>query len=497
MGAGVPVARPMRGLSGTTARAWWSSRRRLVLLMAIIWLPMLVWWFALLPGGMSNDSLDQWSQIRSGHWTSHHPVADTAFVWLTSLGGLTPATTSFAQTLVVAAALGWFVYVVTNVIGGGRAVWVTVVLLAVLPFAGVFAVTIWKDVPEAAALVVLSGLLLLAWRGEEPLRGGWWVALGSAALATGLLRWNGGVTTVLVAVVVLIALRGRRRWTVAVTTAAAGLVGFGVLLLIPHVAPVRPIQPVDSMAQELADLAQFARDTPQSFSYNDRQALVHVAPFRRWRFAGHSCVSIDPITYRIIRYEGHEQALDANTAAIQRAWRHLVRKEPGEFLHARACRASLAWSFANPPRRNIVSVWPHVSANTLGLHQESPKPVRDAARAIADVSSWRWVQEMFWRPAVWVLLAVASASLAGLRGGRWRLLLLLLSVPLAALGSYAASPAAQDARYTYPATLICQLATVAYFSSWLARGGRLRRRLSREQSQPQAAEADGSASARI
>src|SRR3954452_18791682 len=176
---------------------WLRKWRHLLLMIGIIWLPMLVWWFALLPGGMSNDSLDPWSQIRSGHWTSHHPVPDTAFVWLTSLGGLTPATTSFAQTLIVAAALGWFVYVVTRVIGGGRAVWVTVVLLAVLPFAGVFAVTIWMDVPEPPTLVVLRGLLLLAWRIAAPERRRWRVALACAALATGLLRWKGGIPPVL------------------------------------------------------------------------------------------------------------------------------------------------------------------------------------------------------------------------------------------------------------------------------------------------------------
>src|SRR3954451_14398417 len=123
MGARVPATGAMTTPDPTTPR-------RLALLIGVIWLPMLAWWFALLPGGMSNDSLDQWSQIRSGHWTSHHPVPDTAFVWLTSLGGLTPATTSLAQSLIVAAALGWFAYVVTRVIGGGRAVWVTVVLLA-------------------------------------------------------------------------------------------------------------------------------------------------------------------------------------------------------------------------------------------------------------------------------------------------------------------------------------------------------------------------------
>ena len=77
---------------------------------------------------------------------------------------------------------------------------------------------------------------------------------------------------------------------------------------------------------------------------------------------------------------------------------------------------------------------------------------------------------------------MASALLAGVRGGRWRLLLLVLAVPLAALGSYAASPAAQDARYTYPATLICQLATVGYTVTWL---------LSWRESRRQRPDADG------
>jgi len=74
-------------------------------------------------------------------------------------------------------------------------------------------------------------------------------------------------------------------------------------------------------------------------------------------------------------------------------------------------------------------------------------------------------------------------------------------VPLAALGSYAASPAAQDARYTYPATLICQLATVAYTVTWL-RSGSWRRALSwrssrAAQNRRQHDANDESASARI
>lgn len=440
----------------------------------ILWAPMLVWWLALLPGGMSVDSLDQWGQIHSGHWNSHHPVPDTAFVWLTSLGGWTPATTSLVQTLLIAATLGWFVHVVGRELGGRRAGLVFAALLCVLPFISVFANTLWKDVPETAALLALSGLLITGcFSGEEPGRG-WWVAVVLSSFAAGLLRWNGGVTAVVAAVVIAIAVRGRRRWFSAAAVAAGGLAGTGVLLLLPHVAPVTGVPKVDSMAQQLADLAHVAHDKPQTISPANRAVLEEVAPFRRWRFGGHSCDSSDPITYRVIRYEGHEAALNAHSADIARLWRFLVKKEPGEFFDGRTCRASLAWNLANPSGHNIVTVWPVISPNSFGLHQQGPKPLRVAARHVSELSEQRWVQQLFWRPALWVLLAIASALLCGLRNGRWRLLLLVLAVPLGALASYAAAPAAQDARYTYAATVICQIATVGYAATAVQR--RLTRR---------------------
>ena len=39
--------------------------RRFLALFAIIWAPLLLWWAALLPGGISNDTLDSWTQIKS------------------------------------------------------------------------------------------------------------------------------------------------------------------------------------------------------------------------------------------------------------------------------------------------------------------------------------------------------------------------------------------------------------------------------------------------
>ena len=439
--------------------------RRFLALFAVVWAPMLLWWVALLPGGISNDSLDSWTQIKTGQWTSHHPPPFTAFFWLTSLGGTTPATTSFVETVLVAGSLAWFAMVLARVLNAGRSVYVASFALAALPLVGPFSVTIWKDVPETAVLLLLGGLLSLGWHEEGPLPRRWWIAVGACSLVAGLLRWNGGATTAVAGVVAVIALRGARRWWTGLLTAVAGLAGTGVLLLLPHVSDVTPVQPVDSQAEQLADLAQFARNTPHSFTAYDRGVLATVAPFWEWRRAGYSCVTVDPVTYYMIRYEQRETALRAEGPALSHLWRKLARRQPGVLWHARVCRASLAWSLGNPPRREITTVHPEVSANDFGLRQLSPAPLRHAARRYAELSNDRWVQVLFWRPALWVLLTIASAAVAGLGRGRWRLLLLLLAVPLGVLLSYVAQPAAQDARYTYAATVMCQVATVAFVAS--------------------------------
>ena len=443
--------------------------RRFVALLAVVWAPMLLWWVALLPGGISNDTLDSWTQIKTGQWTSHHPPPFTAFFWLTSLGGTTPATTSLVETLLVAASLAWFALVLGEVLNAGRTVFVAAFALAALPLVGPFSITIWKDVPETAVLLVVAGLLILGWHREPPLPRGWWVALVSASLVAGLQRWNGGATLAVAGVVAVVALRGRQRWWAGLATAGGGLAGTAVLLLLPHLTSITPVQPVDSRAEQLADLAQFARNTPHSFTAHDRAILGTIAPFSEWRSAGYSCVTVDPVTYYMIRYEHLEPALRAEGPALSHLWRKLAKKHPGELLHARLCRASLAWSFGDPPRREIPTVHPEVSPNDYGLHQLSPAPLRRAARRYAELSNDRWVQVMFWRPAIWVLLTILGAVVAGLGAGRWRLLLLLLAVPLGVLVSYVAQPAAQDARYTYAATVMCQVATVAYVA------GRLRR----------------------
>src|SRR5438309_12112541 len=206
------------------------SPRRLLVLTGVLWIPLLLWWFALLPGGMSYDSFNSWAQIKGQlHWASHHPPPFTAMFWLTSLGGTTPATASLARPLLMAFALAFFATAVGVALRSTRAVWICAGVLALAPLVGPFAVTIWKDIPETAALLGLAGLLVLGWRHEGPLPRWWWAALAVTSLAVGLIRWNGGPTTVVAAVVLLLAFQGARRWTVSGTVAVAGMLGFACL----------------------------------------------------------------------------------------------------------------------------------------------------------------------------------------------------------------------------------------------------------------------------
>jgi hypothetical protein len=444
---------------------WRRPSRQAVGTTLVIWAPLLVWWLALLPGGISIDSRDVWREVVGHPWSNHHPAPYAAFVWLTSLGGTTVAGATLAQTVCVAASLSALVRALAARLGTLLAPLMAAVALGVLPLLGPFSVTLWKDVPETAALVWLSARIL-APASNQTSRGRL-LSLATAAGVAASLRWNGGAACVIAALVALPdwprVLRARH----AATIAAAGVAGTLVIMLIPHVAPVSPPGPVDTSAQQLADLAQFAYHAPAAFDPRERATLERVAPFPRWRSAGgHSCRTINDVTVTMIISEHREAALHAAVGALDRVWRSVAFTHPWQLLRAHLCRAALAWVVVDPPSSPpIVTVWPWVRPVGDGLRSQSPHWLRRPFESYAALSDRRWVQDLFWRPASWLVLVVIAGVVVGRRrrpvgapvAG-------LLAVPVGVVLSYAALPAAQDARYTYPSVVICQLGVVALLS---------------------------------
>lgn len=447
-------------MAGTRRRLLSSSLMGAV----VIELPLLVWWWALRPGGWSPDSLSSWSQVRGAPWSDHHPPPFTAFIWLVSAGGRWPGAVSLVQTLIVAVALATFCRVVGGRLRARPVMYAGAVVLAALPLVGPFSVVVWKDVLETSLLMLLAAVVLQASERPPGSRRRLTVVFALSLLAASI-RWNGVATLVVAAVVVGATGLSRGRWRLPVTVAAGGVIGFALLTALPVLADVEPLPAVDTKAQQLADLAQFARHTPIAIDAADRAVMERVAPFSAWARAGYRCDTLDPVTYSLIRYGHRELAVEANAAALGQVWQHAALRAKGELVSARLCRSALAWNPRDAPGRSILTVWTRVNSNKLGLGQSGPTVLRKAAVSYADVDDRRWVQELAWRPAGWILLAAVVGFV--LRGGRR--LAVLLALPLGVVVSYAASPAAQDARYTYAAVVMCQLLALGYVWQLIAR----------------------------
>ena len=430
---------------------------------ALLAAPLMLWWVALLPGGMSPDSFVSWEQVQGGPWSNHHPAPFTALVWLTSVGGLTPDTVSLFQVLLVAACLASLVLALRRVLAVGHVVTVAAVALILLPLLGPFATILWKDVPETALMLLLAGQVLeLPNEGSVSRRR--LLAIGGVAFAVALLRWNGGVTDVAIGVGLLASSSWRLRLPVAATFGAAGIAGFLVLSVIPDVFAVAPVNALESSQQQLTELAQYVHGSPYALRPAERQVLERVAPLKEWSSAGSlGCYSVNPTIYDMIQNKGRDAVAEANISALKGVWLHVSLRHPVALLRAHLCRSALAWRlFLGPHALGILTVYPMVDKNSFGLHQQAPGWLRDTAAVYAKESNKKWLMNVAWLPAPWLLALVLVGVVARRRLGGWRSLLRTVLVPAAVLVSYAAFPAAEDARYTYAAVVVCQLGLVAH-----------------------------------
>lgn len=443
---------------------------RTLVVSALIAVPLLVWWVASLPGGVTYDTVYIWDQLQTGHWGNHHPAPYVAWLWLTSLGGHTLATASLADVLLLAASLGWLVESVRRV---ATAAWAhavafgVVVVLATAPLLGAFSVMLWKDVPTTAALVVLAGAALRLSVADAAGRS-LVVVITAAGLVVALFRWNGVLTDIVVALVVLLTGAWRRRVLPAAVLAAVGAAGFGILTVIPAITPVAVAPAVDSAVQTLADLAQWTARDPQDLTDADWRVLRSAAPPVAWTWPGrHSCEVVDPTLYA--ERAAHAD-VTAELPALSGLWRKLVRRDPGALLRYRLCRTHLAWlPWDNPKTPPIITVVAGVPANGYGLHEQSPHWLRTVANDARVLDHQRWAQAVFWRPAGWLVALLVLGLLAHRRDRRWRQLAGWFAVPLGAVVSYAAFPASQDARYTYAAVVVAQVGCAVYLTALLRR----------------------------
>ena len=206
------------------------SKRLLVfswLVLAVLYLAAL--FLVFFPGLYSVDSVDQIEQILSGTYTNHHPFYHTQLIRLclmmgTSLFGSINAGVAVYSVFSVLLLSGCFAYVIYSVydITGNRKL--AVVFLAwylLMPYHITYSVTMWKDVPFAAASTffitssyrILKGkekrnqldkfIWILSGVGVCLLRSNGFLAFAASAVVFAMLFWKDHKRMLLVLVAIL------------------------------------------------------------------------------------------------------------------------------------------------------------------------------------------------------------------------------------------------------------------------------------------------------
>ena len=133
---------------------------------------MLCWSFYFLhefPGVMTPDSINQYAQVIGAYeLNNHHSIVHTALIGLFYNIGLTLtgnmywglAFYTLAQMLFMALVAGYVVRTMQKADIITPVIIIVILCYALIPYNGIFAVTIWKDVPFAGCLTLFSAALM-------------------------------------------------------------------------------------------------------------------------------------------------------------------------------------------------------------------------------------------------------------------------------------------------------------------------------------------------
>lgn len=113
----------------------------------------LFWLIASYPANMSSDSGLIWKAIRRGTLGDWHTVSYELFVYCTSLGGRFIFLVAVTQCALVMYSIWFLIRTLRPEISRVNVDLLTGILF-LIPFIGGMAVTIWKDVPFSALLVI-------------------------------------------------------------------------------------------------------------------------------------------------------------------------------------------------------------------------------------------------------------------------------------------------------------------------------------------------------
>lgn len=419
--------------------------------------PILLWWFASIPGYFSPDSLDVFNQIRTGSWTSIHTTVYPLWFFVTSLNTRFISLVALSQTLALAAALIIFT----------RQLWpdpdrrffrrAVLFLSSLNPAVGGLATMVWKDVPYSAGVLVVASGLLMYERKSKLLQAPLTVAAGCLTIST--FRWNGPLTVSLL--IFAVALLFKKRTAQIAVMSAALLLGVGTLLIPERLGVVEGPDWVLLNSRRLHDLSIALHNQTFVPSSDELDQLVHVLPLDSWQRGGVDCSSHDELMFsEISRLPANSRAKLSETNDI---WWKLLRTQPEIIAKSRMCKFLPNLLPIQIGENRALALWSRPN-NIPDLAQ--PQHIPTLSQGVNRVLDWSNTNGLlhwsFFRAPIWLLLNVCLILIARRRGVRiLRPYVLIVSIALSVMLSAGLVAVAQDFRYSAGALILLQLSSLA------------------------------------
>jgi hypothetical protein len=362
------------------------------------------------PGILSEDSLDQWSQLLAFRFSAYHPPVHTLTYWVITRAWLSPAAVAVAQTLALSVVI-WAVARACLRAGAPLTLALaTGVALLITPAVSVLAVTLWKDALYSVCLLWLS---LVCWhvaatRGDALQRPAILIALALSLAGVGLYRHNGLPVAAATGLWLLAAGPAGRRVRIAATLGGAAVLVAAGLTLPARLLTIEPVHP---MLRHQAPLHQTAAliDAGVYLPPADLETFTALMPRDTWR-ANYDCRNAGPLLWHL-----NYAAFVEREAAFEAAWLRAVLHHPRVVAAHVGCVSGFIW---NPWAQPHAFISMGIAANKLGLTTAPLVPQWNGRfwQVYLHTLPQPILRAVLWGPVLHLAIVVACAA-----AGWWRL----------------------------------------------------------------------------
>ena len=408
------------------------------------------------PGILTRDSITTVSQVVFGSYDNTMPYYHTRLVGLfVKLGLALTGDINFGVALFHGFQIGLlavaFAYAMTTLYQIGVPKWalgLVFFVYAMLPYNIVYSVTLWKDVPFGASVLLLAAACYRLLKSVGKARRWDYAAFALGAVGMALMRTNGWAALLVTAALLAVVLRKRYRMLLAIllTVLAVTWVMISPVLKALNVPGTDPVEAFAVPMQQIARVVANDRELTQ-----EQQALLGEIFFMEKIGEAYDPQTVDPVKYETFRYDQVDYIRE-NAARYLKLYVSLGLRYPGDYLKAWIDETRGYWNGG-------YFYWIYTlqtGENVLGILQ--PTGTNPLARLYA---AWFRFTE---KPAalqplysiglrVWILIACCALCCLQKRK-QW-----LVAVPALVLtvGLWLGTPVYAEFRYAYPMVLCAPL----------------------------------------